>query len=51
MEEYPQYIAEDNAMAFLSDNGGDTYNLCHCESFRFYVYIHVTQYPHSLEQL
>jgi len=29
MEEYPQYIAEDNAMAFLSDNGGDTYNLCH----------------------
>ncbi|KAF9075056.1 glycosyltransferase family 15 protein [Rhodocollybia butyracea] len=29
MEQYPQYIAENNAMRFISDNGGDTYNLCH----------------------
>jgi len=29
MREYPQYIAEGNGMAFLSDNNGDTYNLCH----------------------
>jgi len=29
MVDNPEYIAEDNAMAFLSDNGGDTYNMCH----------------------
>ncbi|KAH0565421.1 alpha-1,2-mannosyltransferase KRE2 [Trichoglossum hirsutum] len=29
MDEHPQYVAEDNAIAFLSDDGGDTYNLCH----------------------
>ncbi|KAJ6595556.1 glycosyltransferase family 15 protein [Mycena vulgaris] len=26
---YPHYLAEDNAMAYLSDDGGETYNLCH----------------------
>ncbi|KAI1188039.1 glycosyltransferase family 15 protein [Nemania serpens] len=26
---YPEHIAADNSMGFLSDNGGDTYNLCH----------------------
>lgn len=31
---YPQYLAEDNAMRFLSDSNGDTYNLCHCEEQR-----------------
>ncbi|THH00574.1 hypothetical protein EW026_g1990 [Hermanssonia centrifuga] len=25
----PQYVAKDNAMAYQSDNGGDSYNLCH----------------------
>lgn len=30
MEEYPQHIAPNNTMRFLSDNGGETYNLCHC---------------------
>ncbi|PVF94299.1 putative mannosyltransferase [Serendipita vermifera] len=25
----PQYVAENNAMGFLSDNGGNDYNLCH----------------------
>ncbi|KIM22433.1 glycosyltransferase family 15 protein [Serendipita vermifera MAFF 305830] len=29
MAEYPELIARDNAMAFLSNDGGDTYNLCH----------------------
>ncbi|KAI5795598.1 nucleotide-diphospho-sugar transferase [Geopyxis carbonaria] len=29
MQEYPQHIAKDNGMAFLSDDGGNTYNLCH----------------------
>ncbi|KAK7448081.1 hypothetical protein VKT23_013838 [Stygiomarasmius scandens] len=26
---HPEYVAEDNAMGFLSENGGETYNLCH----------------------
>jgi hypothetical protein len=29
MARYPQYIAPDNALDFLSDDGGATYNLCH----------------------
>ena len=28
--ENPQYVAENNAMGYMSDNGGDSYNLCHC---------------------
>jgi alpha 1,2-mannosyltransferase len=26
---YPQHVAKDNAMKFLSDDGGETYNHCH----------------------
>ncbi|PFH47538.1 glycosyltransferase family 15 protein [Amanita thiersii Skay4041] len=26
---HPEFIAKDNAMNFLSDNGGERYNLCH----------------------
>lgn len=29
MKEYPQHIHKDNAMAFLSDDDGNTYNKCH----------------------
>ncbi|KAK7437616.1 hypothetical protein VKT23_018515 [Stygiomarasmius scandens] len=29
MVEYPQYISKENAMHYLSDNGGENYNLCH----------------------
>ncbi|CUA74451.1 hypothetical protein RSOLAG22IIIB_05561 [Rhizoctonia solani] len=29
IELYPEYVPEDNAMAFLSDDGGETYNNCH----------------------
>lgn len=29
MQRYPDLISEDNAMRFLSDDGGETYNLCH----------------------
>ncbi|TQW00468.1 hypothetical protein V2A60_001548 [Cordyceps javanica] len=29
MENYPQHIAADNSMEFLSDDGGQTYNMCH----------------------
>jgi alpha 1,2-mannosyltransferase len=31
MELHPEHLAEDNEMAFLSDDGGLTYNKCHCE--------------------
>lgn len=27
--EHPQYVSPDNAMDFLSDNAGDSYNMCH----------------------
>jgi len=27
--EYPQYVAPRNSMEFLSDDGGESYNLCH----------------------
>jgi len=30
--EHPEYLAPNNAMNFLSDNGGVNYNLCHCTS-------------------
>ncbi|KAF9066448.1 glycosyltransferase family 15 protein [Rhodocollybia butyracea] len=26
---YPEYLAKDNSMGFLSDSDGETYNLCH----------------------
>lgn len=29
IESNPQYLAKNNMMDFISDNGGDTYNLCH----------------------
>lgn len=31
MELHPEHLAEDNAIGFLSDDGGLTYNKCHCE--------------------
>ncbi|OAX44677.1 glycosyltransferase family 15 protein [Rhizopogon vinicolor AM-OR11-026] len=29
ISEYPQYVSPDNSMDFLSDNAGDSYNMCH----------------------
>lgn len=29
IKNYPQHIAKDNSMGFLSDDGGETYNRCH----------------------
>lgn len=29
MKEHPEYVSEDNAMGFMSENNGETYNLCH----------------------
>ena len=38
MNENPELIPADNAMAFLSDDGGESYNRCHCESmYMFYM--------------
>lgn len=34
----PGFVEQKNSMDFLSDNGGESYNLCHCEaiiSYRF----------------
>ena len=31
VKENPQYIAKNNAMNFLSDDGGRSYSLCHCK--------------------
>jgi alpha 1,2-mannosyltransferase len=27
----PELLAKNNAMDFISDDGGETYNTCHCE--------------------
>lgn len=31
MDKHPDLIESGNAMSFLSDDGGETYNRCHCE--------------------
>lgn len=31
LKSHPEYLAEGNAMSYISDNGGEEYNLCHCE--------------------
>ncbi|KAH9940044.1 glycosyltransferase family 15 protein [Epithele typhae] len=28
-QKYPEYLAPNNSMSFLSENGGETYNMCH----------------------
>ena len=33
---YPDLVSPDNAMAFLSDDNGQTYNRCHCKSLPVY---------------
>lgn len=33
MKLHPQYVAEGNAMGFMSPDGGMSYNLCHCWYF------------------
>jgi len=35
IRQHPQYVAPDNAMNFLSDDGGAEYNLCMCTFFSF----------------
>lgn len=31
IDEFPQYIAPNNALGFISKDGGASYNFCHCE--------------------
>ena len=35
LRKYPEYISEDNAMGFVSDDHGESFNLCHCECTSF----------------
>ncbi|KAF7359002.1 Glycosyltransferase family 15 protein [Mycena sanguinolenta] len=35
MKQNPSYVAPDNAMGFMSENGGQDYNMCHCASLSF----------------
>ena len=28
--DHPQYLSKNNSLRFVSDDGGDSYNLCHC---------------------
>ena len=30
VKENPQYVAKNNAMGYMSDDNGNSYNLCHC---------------------
>lgn len=34
--EHPNLLADNNALPFISDDGGENYNLCHCTSFFLY---------------
>lgn len=33
--ENPDFVHPNNAMGYISDNGGESYNLCHC-TFSFF---------------
>jgi len=30
VKKYPEYVAKNNALGFLSPDNGASYNLCHC---------------------
>ena len=51
IKEHPEYVAPDNAMGFLSQNGGETYSTCHCEPSAFSPSFADWNYVPSLEQL
>lgn len=31
IDKHPEYLPKENAMQFISDDGGKTYNRCHCK--------------------
>ena len=49
--ENPQYLHPDNSMDFLSDDSGETYNLCHCERIFSRRGLSTLTMSSSLEQL
>jgi alpha 1,2-mannosyltransferase len=53
MKENPDLMPEDNALGFLSDDKGETYNKCHCKFPHYDISLilpFVSQLPmHSLE--
>ena len=51
VKENPQYVAENNAMGYMSEDGGNSYNLCHCESSCRHPRTHADAPSCSLEQL
>ena len=58
LKENPGLTPHDNAMAFLSDDGGETYNRCHCTFSSFPAHLRVSHHrrvriinENSLEQL
>lgn len=54
LKENPGLTPEDNALGFLSDDGGETYNRCHCKhKAERFVSVCLLRFisHHSLEQL
>lgn len=47
IKEHPEHIAKDNSMEFLSDDGGESYNLCHFVS----VLLLITHYKGRVHHL
>ena len=47
MKENPELIPKDNMMGFISDDAGETYNLCHCASVDIFFCRYLTTF--SLE--
>lgn len=38
MAQHPEWVPKDNAMGYMSDNNGQDYNLCHCESLNRHLH-------------
>ena len=53
-KEYPDLIAEDNSLSFVSNDNGESYNLCHCMSVVFFIVkssIHISPYSEKSGQI
>jgi hypothetical protein len=47
---HPQHVAKDNSMKFISKNGGNWYNGCHC-TFHFTFWIDALKRPIGTDSL
>lgn len=43
--EHPEAVNPQNALGFVSDDGGDKYNLCHCKSLRLALFLRQAHQP------